>query len=295
MIPGSKYGTQKQNTMKLFTLLFSAFLINFSYEKPAVEYTLEEALQKDVIQVKCFGNSNSTHYAKPIQLNLKNRTNQKVVIRIISGYRFISDDRDVQDILTTQQEIFAINPYETRTEMVSGMCIQHHNGAPTNEDKYTFSGPESGALLALSQSIDSTDKQSVAAQQAIWILSDGEDIYNIINYGGEEEWSLAKRVAQLSGKELPSRETFNREVAKRTELKAELRGVFKFRFSRPVPIHIALFDEEGIVLKEIYRKTAPAGQHVVEYTFDAMPHQGSTIYAKLIAHDDVLTSRTIDL
>jgi hypothetical protein len=281
--------------MKVITLFFTAFFVNFSSVNSAKEYTLEEALQKGVIQAEYFGNDKSTHYGKPIRIKLQNRANEKVVIRIISGYRFMSVDNDVQDILTTQEEIFAINPYETITETVAGMCVQHHNGAPNSDDKYTFSGLEKGPLLAFSQTIDSTNNQSVSAQQAMWVLSDDEDIYDLVNYGGDEEWILAKRVAHLSGKELPSRENFNREVAKRTQRKAELRGVFKFRFSRPVPIHIALFDENGIVLKEIFRKTASAGQHKVEYTFDALPHQGKTIYAKLIAHEDVLMSRKIEL
>ena len=175
------------------------------------------------------------------------------------------------------------------------MCVQHNNRAPSKGDKYRFSGLEKGALLAFSQTVDSSDEQTVSAQQAMWVLSDDEELYDLINYGGEEEWKLAKRVAQLSGKELPSKEAFKKEVAKRSQLKAQLRGVFKFRFSRAVPIHIALFDENDIVLKEIYRKMTPKGEHVVEYTFDALPHQGKTIYAKLIAADDVLLSRKIDL
>ena len=88
--------------MKLIVLFFVAFFTNFSSTISTNEYTLEEALQKGVIQLELIGNSNSTHYEKPILATLKNNIGKKVVIRIISGYRLESIDNDVQDILTTQ-------------------------------------------------------------------------------------------------------------------------------------------------------------------------------------------------
>jgi hypothetical protein len=256
---------------------------------------LDKAIQTDVIRAEFNGNEESTHYLKPLLIDLENLKNKKVVIRIISGYRFESNDSNVQDIITTAEELIALNPHEKRQIPVSGMCIQHYNAAPESTDSFKLSKRISPIQKRFAGVVDSAGWQNVQAQQAMWIISDGGDLYDLISYGDEAEWEMVNLVAGLMDQPVPSRENFNQEVTQRTQRSATLKGVFKFKFSRPAPIHIALFDENGIVLKEIYRESAKPGRHEVTYEFDALPYEGQTIYACFIAFDDVLMERVINL
>ena len=279
-----------------YIVLTCAALVGFSFMFPAIQtIDLDEALRSGIITINAKGNSNSTHYLKPLALELKNSTNKKVVIRINSGYRFISEDSATQDIISTHEELLALNPNEKQNVLLSGMCVQHHNAAPGTDDTFRFGGYAQQPLYRMAKSIDSAGWQNCQAQHAMWLLSDGGELEDIYTYGDEQEWQILSTVARISGKPLPDKKTFMSAMAERHQIKAELKGFFKFKFSRKVPIHIALFDDNGIVLQEIYRETASPGSHEVTYTFDALAYQGQTIYARFIAFDDVLMERTIVL
>lgn len=279
-----------------YVVLICASLVGVSFIFPAVQTVdLDQGLQSGVITLNANGNDGSTHYLKPLQITMQNRTNKKVVIRINSGYRFISLDSATQDIISTQEELLTLNPNERQNVSLSGMCIQHHNAAPGAGDVFHFGGYAQRPLYRMARSIDSANWQNIQAQQAMWLLSDGGELTDIYTYGDDEEWKILETVALISGKPLPDKKEFMTEQAERHQIKAELRGGFKFKFSKKVPIHIALFNSQGIVLQEIYRETASPGSHEVTYTFDALPYQGQTIYARFIAFDDVLMERTIAL
>ena len=70
--------------MNISTALLAAFIFlsgSIITTSEIKEYSLAEAIKKDVIRAKFLGNENSTHYLKPIVSNLENRTNKKIVIR----------------------------------------------------------------------------------------------------------------------------------------------------------------------------------------------------------------------
>jgi hypothetical protein len=261
----------------------------------ANEYTLAEAIQKDVIRAEFQGNETSTHYLKPIVTNLENNTNINIVIRISAGYRLSSVDSNIQDVILTNEEMIALKPYEKLNLPLSGMCIQHHNSAPTASSTFTFNGFAAPKLRTWAEVISTNKWQNIQGQWAMWSLSDGEDEMEIMQYGTEEDWQIFSAFLIAQGRNIPDKRQVFTQVAEKRKMKAELNGVFKMSFSRQVPVHIALFTEDGIVLKEVLKKTLPKGKHEVTYTFDAFPYQGQTIYARLIAFDDVLLNRQIDL
>lgn len=281
--------------MKTFSALVLILILVAFSPKKEVEITLEEALKQGKVSMVATGNNGSTHYLKPLQIELKNNTSNKVVIRINSGYRFLSEDSTVQDIVITEDELIALNPHENHNATLSGMCVQRHNSAPCSDDAFAFGGYAAPALRAFAAKVDSAHWQNSQAQQAMWVLSDGRDLANIYTYGDDAEWQIVVAAARAAKLPVPDRQAFMAEQAKRSGAYANVRGSFKFKFSQPVAIHIALFDENNIVLQEIYRETAQPGSHQVTYEFDALPYQGQTLFARFIARDDVLLERTIAL
>lgn len=243
------------------------------------------------------GASGSTHYLKPLSASIRNLKNQQISIVIPAGYHFRSEDSTVQDIITTQEELLVLKPREVLEVKLSGMCIQHHNGAPGADDGFKLAGFANPKLKKLALYLDEKNIQNCQGQQAMWVVSDGDNLGYIVGIGSQSERELIDLVASITNQPTVTEAQYaalKKEVVSPI-YKAELRGKFAFKFNMKVPIHIALFDENGIVLQEIYNQTAPPGRQEVTYTFDAVPYQGKTIHAKLIAFEDVLLDRTIAL
>jgi hypothetical protein len=280
--------------MMLQTFVLASLLTGIFTAAPE-EVDFKTALKNAAITANAKGNSSSTHYLKPLMLELRNRKNTQIVVKLPAGLWFQSEDSAVQDIITTNTEYLVLKANETKTFPINGLCIQHQNAAPGNDDAFVFNPKTRGNLSRFAQKIDSADWQNGQAQSAMWAIADKTDLRTIYSYGDETEWKIACEAAKIMGVAKPDKQTFEAYAAKQPVYKSELRGKFKFKFSQKVAIHIALFDANGIVLQEIYREEAPPGQHEVEYTFDAKPYEGQTIYAKFIARDDVLMTRTIAL
>jgi hypothetical protein len=280
--------------MMLQTLFLAGMLTGLFSAAPE-EVDFKSALKSATITAHATGNSNSTHYLKPLLLELRNRKSKQIVVKIPAGLWFQSEDSTVQDIITTNTEFLVLNANETKSFPISGFCIQHSNSSPGNGDAFVFNPASRDHLNRFAQKVDSADWQNGQAQSAMWAIADHGNLNGIYSYGDETEWKIACEAAKILGVPKPDKATVERLATQPTVYKAELHGKFKFKFSQKVAIHIALFDANGIVLQEIYREEAPPGQHEVEYTFDAFPYQGQTIYAKFIARDDVLLTRTINL
>ena len=275
-------------------LLLAAWLGNGNRS----ELTLQQAIETRTVYTSFTGNDGSTHYLKPLQAELRNVTNKSVNIQVPAGYHFKSDDEDVQDIVTTQEEMIALGPKETKLVSISGMCIQHLNSAPSQEDGFKLAGLAQPDVQRVADFLNTNNIQNCQGQQAMWIVADKTEIDPMLYNNVDLNRELIDLTCDILGKPKLTDEQFKNMVEEgvsQTQTKAELRGKFAFKFSRKVPIHIALFTDEGIVLKEIYKEEAAPGRHTVEYAFDALPYQGQTIHAKLIGFNDVLLDRVIEL
>jgi hypothetical protein len=281
--------------MSIHILLLVATLAGLTAPRAAEEVTLHQALKAGQISLTAKGSEGSTHYLKPVTLTLRNRSGKPLNIKVASGLWFNSADSNVQDMITTDTEWLALAPGETKSYPINGMCIQSRNAAPGSTDAYVYGGPATPKLNRMAQKIDSANWHNSQAQMALWAVANNNGVDPIFCYGDDVEFKIMCEAAKVLGLPAPSRQSFEQRAAQPIRYKAELKGKFSFTFSEKVPIHIALFDTNGIVLKEIYREEATPGKHTVEYTFDAYPYQGQTIYAKFIAFDDVLMTRTIAL
>ena len=258
---------------------------------------LEQAIKSKTVVASFNGVSGSTHYLKPLQATIQNVKNVPLTIKVPAGYHFVSTDSSVQDIVTTQEELLVLGPKEKLQVNLSGMCIQHHNISPGADDAFVFGGWANARLRKMAAFLDEKDIQSCQGQQAMWTISDGESVANLIYNSLDGNRELLDATCDIIGKPRYTDDEFKKlsKDSFNPIYKAELRGKFSFKFSRKVDIHIALFDQNGIVLKEIYKESATPGRHNVEYSFDALPYQGQTIHAKLIAFNDVLIDRVIEL
>jgi len=259
--------------------------------------TLEKALQTGLVQVSAKGNSASTHYGLPLRMQIKNLSNSPVNISAETGLLFLPEDSLAQGIILTQEQYIALQPGEQKTIDMAGMCINHQNRAPKSEDKFLFKGKATAELAEMAQFISQKRMQNVNGQRAIWLICDKEPLYNIISENSEEEQQLMQKIAAIRGETPLTPEACEKraETGAYTSTYLKISGTFGFNVAIASDVHIALFDENGIVLKEIYRDVAQPGKHNVSYQFDATPHLGHKLYARLVSRHQLMIERKFDL
>ncbi len=283
--------------MNLIIFLFTSIVSTATLQTSSNNTQLLDAMEQQQVSVRFTGATGSTHYLKPLTAYIQNLKNKEISIVVPAGYHFRSDDTAVQDIIITQEELIVLKPREELEINLSGMCIQHFNSSPGAEDGFKLVGFSKPELRKLAVYLDEKNIQNYEGQRAMWVVSDGEKLDNIIGISNSGHRELIDLTASITNQPTLTDQHFARvkQEVDSPVYKSELKGKFEFKFPKDVPIQIAIFDDNGIVLQEIYNQTAPSGRQEVTYTFDAMPYAGKTIHSKLIAFDKVLMDRKIVL
>lgn len=285
----------------ILILLIAIFpLANYQPKKPLKTYDLATAIEQKLVEYSATGNSESPHYYEPIRITIKNISNAPLQIRIPNGQKFESVSPDIQDVITTQEELIALSEEKTSTKPLLGMCIQQHNSAPNNEEQYTLGSLATGSLAKLTQEIQNKKAFTINAQYAVWSLNDVENLYQIDGNDQEEALYFQSFTANLLGVSI-DQDPFNEEDFdddnntkedsdddSRYLVKRKVGGKFKYKFSKTSAVTIGMFNNQDIVVKELYNnpKTKP-GEHFLSYEFDTNAYTDNVYYIRLIINGQI--------
>ena len=256
--------------------------------------TLQKAKK---IELQILGNGESTHYLEPILLTVTNKTNKKIEVNVPPGLHFVTVEEGYQDVISTQERMLVLAPNATKTIPVPGLCIQNHNAAPGGETEFLLNDLASDKMVSLAQFLDVKNIQGSQAQQAMWVLSDANNPTNIIGLDDRHEQALLDKTTELAGLPKISPEDYEeRKVGVRNPVyTSSLKGYFKFEFPRKTKVQIAIFNEDHVLIKEVFNQEVEAGFHKVDYELETTDYEGKKIISQMIAYNRVVTKRTIDL
>ncbi len=279
-----------------FTLLiFCCFILlnQFIFGSPV---KLHEALKSKKITGVIHGNSSSTHYLEPVVLELANISNEAVTIAIEDGDLFIPTDSNKQNIVVTASQLLVLQPKEKKAVKVKGMCIEPSDGSGNDGTIYTFKPTNNDTLQKLSQFIHQKGYQSSAAQYAVWSLVSDRDINSIYSSDSTEENELKKFMASLTGKTFTIKSKKDYKTNYYAPPKERVGGNFEYSFTKPQDIQIAMFDKNGILVRELFnQKKVPAGAHKLNFEYDSSVYTDDVYYFKLIVGDEVMVNRKWDV
>lgn len=251
---------------------------------------LKTALEKEQIEVKVIGNEDSPHYYQPIILELTNLTSKPLNIALKAGQIFNAADPDIQDIIVTQDEMIALQGGQNLNKAVFGMCIEEFNGAPSSTDIYTLGDTAEGDLKILAERINNEKAFGIAAQQALWAVTDGRPLSEIESVNLTETQNARNLVMDLVSTSDTLR-IAGQPIRRRNpsgQIKRQMEGNFKYRISKESAVTIGFFNQDNIVLKELFNDQAvAAGQHEFEYTLDAMIDPTKYYYVRLIIDGEI--------
>ena len=281
--------------MKSSIYLFTGILI-LTFSPPAIAVTLKlnEALKSKKVNCVIHGNSSSTHYLEPVVLEVSNTSNELVSIAVEDGDMFIPSDSNLQNIVVTSSQVLVLQPKSTKTVNIKGMCTEHTDGSGNSSTIYSFLPSNNEKLKKLSAFINEKKYQSSAAQYAVWSLMDNNDINSIYSSDSTEENDLKKFMASLTGKTFVVRSKDYRYNYYEPP-KEKVGGMFEYSFTQAQDIQIAMFDKNGILVRELFnQKKVPAGTHKLNFEYDSSVYTDDVYFFKLIVGDEVMVNRKWD-
>ena len=273
-------------------------LICYSFFTPVDYIDLSEAIKSGAVKCTISGNNGSTHYIKPIFIDIKNKRNVPINIKVNNGMQFEPVDSSYQNMIVTQQELLALQPGGTVKIPIYAMCTEHSDRAPNENTIYRPFKQAAGNLLKLTQMIQAKKLFDPLGQSAVWAMTCHSPLEDIVGYDTTTARQLVKFVAGALGKKVPPPpkpgDSYRNYYAPVETYKVTMSGKFEYKFHKPKAITLAMFNKDNIVVRELYRnpKVEP-GYHEFEYKFDATQFIDSLYYIRMLADGDIILSSKI--
>lgn len=261
--------------------------------------TLTEAIQRNMIHCVITGNDSSPHYVRPLLLDIQSNVDEPIDISIENGRKFISSDANTQNLVVTKGEILNVKPYQRMKYQVHSMCIQAHNNAPRSKVKYNVGEMADEKLRNLTSFIERHNYFNIAAQNAVWVLTDNYELNGICSSDTAITNSLLKETSRISGKKINFTSGIYNSYStthRVDTLESEIQADFTFKVSKTSSVQIAMFSKDNIVVKELlYNPSVSIGTHTFTYKYDATAFNDPVYYFKLIIDGDVKINKKLSI
>ena len=274
-------------------VLFLVLLITLTSGKSQINskiYDLTTALEKGLVSCTFNGNDESPHYYQPVSLEIKNLTSTQLKIQIPNGLTLNSNSPDIQDVIITKEELLVIDGSKSLNHPLFAMCIQQSNGASNGTETYQLGIIAGGNLAILTQEIEKRNAFNTLGQYAVWTITDNSDIGSISGFDQAESQHFQQFTANLLGVPVPEIDP-NDYLTNYTDnivIHRTVGGHFKYHFSKTSAVTIGMFDEQGIIVRELFNNpNTPAGKHELAYEFAADVYPNDIYYIRLIVDGQI--------
>lgn len=187
--------------------IIAIFSITYS---AAYSAHLVNAIANNTISIEMFG-ANSKEipdelrkngFDPKLQMELANNTSETLKIEMEEGYMMEPAENGYQALLMTQPLIITLQPKSKKKQFIYAMCTQLSMSSPNSKVKYKVGKKAPDALLKMAQYIAKNKLQNLAAQQAVWSISDNSPILAIHAEKDNITNDLQKFVANIKGVDL---------------------------------------------------------------------------------------------
>ncbi len=246
------------------------------------------------------GYSGASHYHSPLKIKLKNHTTDPQTVQIDPGQIMISKIESKQNFVITKQEIIALAPKQSRTINLHAMCIERSDGAPNDYTSYDPGPMADSNLRMLVEKIAADGLYGYEAQTAVWVMVGDYSLNQIVGFDTTAVRNLAYLVADAQGVEPPpppDPDDYTRNYYTTSyTYKIRMGGEFSYNLYEEREIIIAMFDVDGIVVRELYKdQNCPAGDHNMEFDFDATEYTDDKYFVRLIEDGEIMLELEVNV
>jgi hypothetical protein len=188
----------------VIALLGIAFA-SFSFADNTI--TLHDAIAQKKVQVMMpeFGPNG---YSAGVRVNVINISGKNLKLIMPKGTIFIPDNGEEQTLVTSGDEVFALNAGQQKQIVRPGYCTEYNDGGSEDESTFKLGMSQNEKLLSIIRFMDSLKiAEKDVVQHAIWCVTDGNPIGYIGLDDTTKERKLRERLCSLTGQKMPWYET----------------------------------------------------------------------------------------
>lgn len=143
--------------------------------------------------------SNGNYSDESVDYIISNNTNQTLSIRVPSGTLFNPKDSSEQTLIQVHENILTLKSKEEIKGTFEAFCTESNDNCPTANDAMSIGENKNQKLDSLINHLKTNKINSAHYQQAIWCVTDGKSVSNILNNSHSSD--LREYVSELTGQE----------------------------------------------------------------------------------------------
>ncbi len=284
--------------MRAFIFIISVIVL-FPFAGKSQTRSLTEAEKQKLVQFSIHGNEGSTHYIRPLLLEVKNISNSITNLKVENGLVLEANDPLYQNFVVTREEILSLKPGQKEEIQLFAMCLESSDASPGQSSVYHPTILADTSLLGLTERIEKDSLYNFEAQTAVWALSCKYPIEDIAGFDTVLTRELIGYVANATGQEIPpapAPDDYERNYYSTRTYKLKMSGEFSYNLYENRSIIIAMFDKDNIVVRELYKNLVEKpGDHKLKFEFDATAYTDDFYYLKVIDNGDVAIEMKVDI
>ncbi len=275
--------------MKYFLvfLFFITFCVKTKAQTEAI--SIHKAIASHLVEVAAAGNGGFNGLC--VKLQLQNKQNRPLTLRLEAGTLFVAEDEHLQNLLVVEEQIIVMKTAEKRSVDVRTMCTESSDGSPYSGAifKTTLLNAEK-PLFRLAQKLSEVQFYASTAQSMVWAVANKSTSEHIYGEDTAKIKAIVPVLANIMG--IPEKMfDVNPKPHKLTYISSSI----EYLSSQKLPIKICVYDEanrlqqtslEGYEMKE--------GYYQFKFGFPHYSNPERTFTVKLMSGDKVLAERVID-
>ncbi len=138
-----------------------------------------------------------------VRVEVRNRRLLPLDVLIPAGWRFVSEDTSLQDLLVVEDALVALAPGAVGSTTCRAFCCEAARSSPGSGSRFDQGAPAGNALQEFARYIGTQRIPDEVVQQAVWVVSDGICIGSVNVGEVDATRALQERLATITGRAIP--------------------------------------------------------------------------------------------
>lgn len=273
--------------------LLILFFIPFCSVASTASVSINDAIARGLVNAVITSNTgdsmqpfSSSHYGQCLRLQLTNLGKSPLNLHLENGRFLETSDTSEQRMIVTRQELISLQGGKMKSIPVYAMCSQMHDRSPGETSELSPGPMAEGNLLTLTRFLEKHNIQGVAGQEAVWVITDNNEIGSIFSDDEKELKLLQELVSRLTGKPVP-------KAPHRVEFsEGSVSGTIVFDSKGKESYTLNLVNEEGEVIIAFFEdKPVETPMHTtLNWKFRYKGFPKGVYYVKLVTRQQELVA-----
>jgi hypothetical protein len=181
----------------LYFLAVQGLILLLSFGKADKTLTIQDAVK--LKQAAAVVTSKGDYSGNCLTIQVTNTSKETVTITIPPGTVFHPVDEGDQDIFVVKQQVIVLKPSEKKVMDGNGFCCQLHDASPGEGEGFTVGITANEKLKKLADFLDKKDYPEHVVQEAVWCVSDDNEVTNIYAADPASVKPLREFICELTG------------------------------------------------------------------------------------------------